>query len=297
MVAKTGRQKKKADFIIRPARLEDKETVLAFTKNTFGENGDYIAKVWDDWLADQEGPFWVAEASGRAVGIAKLTFHSQEEAWMEGLRVDPNYRGKGVARALHQKCVEKAKARGVRVVRFATHSANRPIHRLAKEFRFRKVSAFAYYVADPQVSEARTPLTVSPDLFPVVRDFIKTSRFYQVGKGFLALLSIRWVWKELNEERLQGHINRGEVKAYFGPGGAIEALAIVGDVSEESLWIGYLDGKPAAVQELALALRSKEAEGMFPAPTPLLDVLEEAGYEQGFDLQMWIFEKRLKRGG
>lgn len=297
-MTKTRKRTTPPQFTIRPAGPQDKQSVLSFTKNTFGENGDYIAHIWDRWLKDRDGYFWVAEYRGRAVGTAKLTFHSPDEAWMEGLRVNPRHRGKGIARALHQVCVEAAAARGVRVVRLATHSQNKPIHRIAAEFGFQLTCGFAYYVAAPQAGEARSPFTMGPDLWSPARGAIWGSGFFKASRGMYARHTISWVWKELTEERLKEHLNQGEVVAYLGPGGAVDALAIVTRLSgEESLWVSYLDGKPAAVQELALALRSKEVEGMFPEPSPVVPILEEIGYERGFEGQMWLFEKRFTGEG
>lgn len=293
---KTTRRPKAPAFTIRLARPEDKERVLSFTKKTFGEEGDYIADVWERWLGDGNGYFWAAEYRGRAVGIAKLTFHSPQEAWMEGLRVDPRHREKGIARVLHQKCVEAAQERGMRVVRFATHSQNKPVHLLAKEFGFRKVAAFAYYRAEPGLAGPRSPFILSAELFPVMRDYILASPFLKASGG---LVSENWIWRQLSPERLQRRINRGEVVAYLGPGGGVDALAILRRAFfGEGWWISYLEGKPAAVLEMAMALRyrgdpPREVEGMFPEFSPLTSILEEAGYERGIDYPMWIFEKEF----
>ena len=53
------------EYLCRDARPEDKAEVLALTAHTW-EFGDYIQYVFDDWLADPQGRFLVAEeqASG-----------------------------------------------------------------------------------------------------------------------------------------------------------------------------------------------------------------------------------------
>ncbi|MEW6216856.1 MAG: GNAT family N-acetyltransferase, partial [Candidatus Bipolaricaulota bacterium] len=56
--------------------------------------------VLDGWLT--EGGLVVAELNGDLAGFGKLTLLSPGEVWLEGLRVDPTHRGKGVAKALAQ---------------------------------------------------------------------------------------------------------------------------------------------------------------------------------------------------
>ncbi|MBI2845035.1 MAG: GNAT family N-acetyltransferase, partial [Chloroflexi bacterium] len=212
-MSKTPRRPRAVPFTIRPARSADKKSVLAFTKDTFGEFRDYIPFIWGRWLKDRGGYFWVAESRGRAVGIAKLTFHSPDEAWMEGLRVNPHQRSKGIAHALHKECLDAAAGRKVRVVRFATNSENTPIHHLAAEFGFQRAASFAYFFAEPQAGEARPPFVMSPELLPQVHKFIWDSDFRKASAGLVGLHDISWVWKELTEERIKEHLQKGEVLA------------------------------------------------------------------------------------
>ena len=45
----------------RPVRPEDKERIIAFTLNTWGDDeDDYIKDVFDDWLEDPHGEFTAA---------------------------------------------------------------------------------------------------------------------------------------------------------------------------------------------------------------------------------------------
>lgn len=75
--------------------------MLELTK-TIWEGEDYVPQVWDDWLADPHGQLSVAEIGGRVVGLGKLTRLAPGEWWLEGLRVDPQWQGRGIGRALHE---------------------------------------------------------------------------------------------------------------------------------------------------------------------------------------------------
>src|SRR5438477_7266508 len=96
---------------VRPAREDDREPVLAFCARTW-DDGDYIQYVWDDWLADTSGALLVATLAGRPVGLTHLRMMSPDEAWIEGVRVNPETRRQGVARKLTSRTLATAHERG-----------------------------------------------------------------------------------------------------------------------------------------------------------------------------------------
>jgi len=117
------------EYLVRDARAEDKAGVLELTAHTW-EFGDYIQYVFDDWLADRHGRFLVAEelALGRIVAIDKLSMLSPTEAWFEGLRVHPDFRGRGLASRLQRYMIGEAARLGAQAVRLTTLATNRPVH-------------------------------------------------------------------------------------------------------------------------------------------------------------------------
>ena len=52
------------------------------------------------------------EQSGRLAAIDKLTFMSPTETWLEGLRVAPEYRGRGLAAAMERYFIHQARGAG-----------------------------------------------------------------------------------------------------------------------------------------------------------------------------------------
>src|SRR5947208_16664653 len=130
------------DLVIRRARPADKRDVLAAVRTIWGGH-DRIPDVFDTWVRHRTGPFFVAESAGRVVGMGKLTVVSPTEAWLEGGRVAPRWRRKGIATALIAHRIEYARRRGFRVLRFSTASDNTPIHRAARTFGFRRVGALS----------------------------------------------------------------------------------------------------------------------------------------------------------
>ncbi|MBO0795596.1 MAG: GNAT family N-acetyltransferase, partial [Ktedonobacteraceae bacterium] len=102
--------------VVRTARAEDRDAVLAFCANTW-ESGDYISEVWDEWLAAQNGRLLVATIDDRPVGLMNLRMLSGDEAWLEGVRVDPQFRRQGLARAMYLAALEEAMSRGAVLAR------------------------------------------------------------------------------------------------------------------------------------------------------------------------------------
>src|SRR2546430_12630805 len=134
------------DLVIRRARPADKRQVLEPVR-TFWGGPDRVPAVFDRWVPHRSGPLFVAESSGRVVGMGKLTVVSPAEAWLEGGRVAPRWRRRGVATALFAHRIAYAQERGFRLVRFSTASDNTPIHRAGRRFGFRRIAALRRYEA------------------------------------------------------------------------------------------------------------------------------------------------------
>jgi len=80
---------------IREANDSDKISVLKFCKNTFSW-GDYVEHVWDYWIS--EGHLLLAQKL-EPVGICHA-FYSDNQVWIEGIRIEPNSRRQNIASEL-----------------------------------------------------------------------------------------------------------------------------------------------------------------------------------------------------
>jgi len=93
-------------MMIREAHSLDKIQILKFCKNTFSW-GDYIDQVWNFWLS--EGNLLLFEKQF-PVGICHA-FFSGDQVWIEGIRIDPNFRRQKIASELvkHAESIGKEK--------------------------------------------------------------------------------------------------------------------------------------------------------------------------------------------
>lgn len=139
-MAETTQTQQSQQLIVRPARPEDRAAVLAFCARTWGNDGDYIPYVWDRWLGDTHGVLLVALAGERPVGIVHMRMMSGDEAWIEGIRVDPAERRQGVGRVLTSRALAAAHERGATVARLFTDHDNLASQGLVAHFGFTRVA-------------------------------------------------------------------------------------------------------------------------------------------------------------
>lgn len=284
------------NLIFRPARAEDKPRVLEFTAHTWDDDdGDYLKDVYDDWLADPQGQFVAVELEGQPVAIGKLTDMGEGELWLEGLRVDPAHRKKGIGEALHNYSVDLAKRLGGRVLRYATGQDNVVTQTFGARTGFEHIGTFHFHFAEAS-TEFALPEKLTPADLPSLRTWLD-SPLMRSARGLYQRL---WKWAELSEPRLMAHLEQGRV---FGLRGEpdLRAWSIA---SNHQGWhatqLNHLDGiEPRAMIELARSMRRYAAdsgllkiETLAIDPSPLGDALRDAGY-RAEDFTMFVLELKL----
>ncbi|HEX9267259.1 MAG TPA: GNAT family N-acetyltransferase [Candidatus Limnocylindria bacterium] len=271
------------DLVIRRARPSDKRDVLAAVRTLWGGH-DRIPDVFDTWVTHRSGPFFVAESAGRVVGMGKLTVVSRTEAWLEGGRVAPRWRRKGIATALIAHRIDYARERGFRVLRFSTASDNTPIHRAATTFGFARVAKLSRHEA-PATPGSPPARATRAQVRAVLR---RVGPLVQRGHG--------WEWREVTSRDVRAAIARGRV---FVSDRAVGAAAVLGDRYEASLMIVAIGGRARPLVELLLGLRAEaQRRGLDEASFYVSNGTERraarsAGYRRPWSEETYLFEKRL----
>ncbi len=156
--------------MIREARREDRSEVEEIGRLTW-EGHDYLPLVFDSWLED--GHFYVVEEDGKVVATAKLTLLPCGVGWMEGLRVHPSYRGRGLARELHEFLVSLGRemySRGeLESLMYATYIKNEASIHLGESTGFRVIKRFYHLSKKPErvKTELRKVEPKLPDVEPL----------------------------------------------------------------------------------------------------------------------------------
>lgn len=130
---------------IRGMRVSDRDDILEISRRIWGGH-DYLPSVVDEWLRDRNCHFYGVEVDGRVVAVANLrVVEDGRTGWMEGLRVHPEYRGKGLANEITKYFVEEGARFGVERLRYTTSTENEASLKLAAMAGFSRVLELAVF--------------------------------------------------------------------------------------------------------------------------------------------------------
>lgn len=290
----------------RPVVPADKDRVLAFTAHTWGaDEGDYIHDVFDEWLADPAGEFTAAVIDAQVVAIAKLTDLGDGEWWFEGLRVDPDFRRRGIARALNRYHVEMARKSGGKVMRYMTGGENVGSQTIGAQAGFQHTITFAARLAAAS-TEFEVPVKLTTVDAPAALKWLDSPLVRYQHQAFRDA----WSVQTMTAAAITRAIAEGRAFGLKQADGSIAAWAVVrsaaydGDSEDgrsHRLRVDHLDGEPGAVLELAWQLRGlaarlhrAEVSAGVSDYAPLIDALTQAGYQINPEhFGLWIMELAL----
>ncbi len=176
-------------FAFRPVVPEDRPALRAIAAKTW-EGSDYLQQVLDEWIADRDGVFLAATLGGRVVGCGKITFLTPVDAWLEGLRKDPEVSEPGMAAALAVHALRVVAARPtIASLRFATYVGNVASRKANERIGFRLRDAFSWKSWDRTGEElAALPRAVTPRVVPVrdasrARPLVEGSGWFAAARG------------------------------------------------------------------------------------------------------------------
>ncbi|MGE5335327.1 MAG: N-acetyltransferase family protein [Nitrososphaerota archaeon] len=288
---------------VRPARPEDRDAVLAFCAHTW-DDGDYIEYVWDDWLADTRGVLLVGLLDGTPVAINHMRMVSDDEAWLEGIRVDPAYRRAGFGRIMVSRTLVAARDHGATVARLFTSSDNSASQAMIARFGFVRVAEMVRYRGPALGPDGGVRLATlahpGPDAFERIWDWLVQSNLAPLTGG---LEYANWQARALTEPLLRDYLATGQVRL-IEEWDTIQALAIAAASEEDAgepptLAVRYIDGLADSIGRLGLALRAEAAaqnrarvELWLPDLLILHDAMDGAGYERD-DETMLVYAREL----
>lgn len=297
------------EVLIRPARLEDRAEIEAIAAQIW-DGYDYLPHVFAEWVADHEGNFNVLAYQGKIIAVSKLTRFAKDEWWIEGLRVDPSYQGRGVAHILHHYTVAQARQKGEGILRFSTGSYNAPVFTLAAETGFREVGRFTLLKAPSKSAEPVTWWKLGSDDMRRVLAWLEASAYF--GDAQESFEDI-WQWFKVTEDYLHHRLEAGEVYGWNPVDkNSLNGLMVINPPHEHfdegekpSGRFAYLDAEPSQRRALWQAARGLAAEmGYAEIYIHLLDVPAyvqpalDAGWQNGReadenDLRAVLFARYL----
>ena len=168
-----------AKMLIKTAINSDKSSVLNFCTDTFSW-GDYIKDVWDYWLTE-ENLFLIGKQF--PVGMCHVSFY-KNQMWIEGIRIDPNFRRHGLASELIKHVELLAKEKHVSSSHMLIEAKNSSSLLMAQSLDYRIFQTWNFYTLLPQSN---------PNHLVQFGDFINAKITHYVNS---------WRWLVLDEETL-----------------------------------------------------------------------------------------------
>jgi GNAT superfamily N-acetyltransferase len=217
---------------LRPARPEDHDAVVAFTSETWADRGgsDYIPYIYHDWIADDGDAqqTFVADAGGDAenpsddlAGICQGVLLTDHEAWAQGMRVNPEYRGQGVSMRLSGGLFDWARERGATVARNMVFSWNVAGLGQSRATGFDPCTEFRWAMPTPDAdAESDLRVTADPD---AAWTFWSGSDARAHLRGLALEDEESWAVSELTRERLR--LAAAEDRLFVVQGGGTRAFA------------------------------------------------------------------------
>ncbi len=130
---------------IRDANASDKIPVLKFCQNTFSW-GDYVDHVWDFWI--DEGHLFLSEEQF-PIGICHA-FYSKSHVWIEGIRINPNFRHQKVASKLVRHAETVGKERNILSSYMLIDVENLPSLLMANSLNYDLFQTWNFYSLEPK---------------------------------------------------------------------------------------------------------------------------------------------------
>jgi GNAT superfamily N-acetyltransferase len=285
-------------IVCRPALPFDTPEMIELTRHIW-EGQDYVPEVWSQWMHDSQGLLAVAQLGGKVVGLGKLTRLSQSDWWLEGLRVHPDYEGRGIASHLNAYLLDYWQRIGTGVIRLATMSTREPVKHLAMKNGFQLIAEYATY-------QSRIPQSINTEpgastFQPIVSAEIAEAVDWLIdpnqGRLAFGMMDLGWQYAEPKPEYFSNYVNNRQAWWWRDRQG----MLIMVDKKENSeTWarirLFACEGEDfsAFVSEVdAFAGQSGYAgiNWKIPPEAQKEEVLSDAGYQREKEHTLLIFEK------
>ena len=207
----------------RIATDHDKDYVLDFCKNTFSW-GDYIDRVWDIWITEPKSIFLVAvnvneNKVEKPIAISHGILIPEKIIWIEGIRVDPEYRSHKLATNMSLHILDYARKNGALHSSAIVSISNEKSKGLMEKLGFKVISTWSYLSIKPIVLQelnnnnfithnSSSIKVANLNDYQSVLNYLNQSNIFKAsGKKFVN----SWRWYDLTEDILRMMINNKQV--------------------------------------------------------------------------------------
>ena len=134
--------------MIRTLREEDIPELIEIAKVTW-DGHDHLPDMLKHWLSDNNCVPFVMELDGKVVSVATLKIMDQgKTGWMEGLRVHPEFRERGLAAQMTNHLVHTATKKKIEKIRLVTATENPAPRKLAESVGMDVIGQYSVFWKD-----------------------------------------------------------------------------------------------------------------------------------------------------
>ena len=213
----------------RFAKKTDREDVLKFCTNTFAW-GDYLDQVWDLWFTESDGALIVAEDESSdnnkrsAIAVSHISFcPNRKIIWLEGIRVNPDYRRRSIATELLNEMLSYGKRQGAKEASAIVAVNNIPSQLMMKKNGFSVISKWDYYsiVQTHEFGKVNARIANANDIEMVWQYLNKSHIYKSSGKRYVK----SWRWYSFDRNTLSNIIK--DEKLLIAGEDVIEGIAVI----------------------------------------------------------------------
>lgn len=128
---------------IRRAELGDKPRIVEISSKIW-DGDDYLPHIFEKWVEEEGGEFSVITVDGVVAGCSKMTLLPENVLWLEGIRVDTEYRGRGLGKKMAEYQLKKAKELGYSRLELSTFVENYESLAIIEKRGFRRIASFKF---------------------------------------------------------------------------------------------------------------------------------------------------------
>jgi len=196
----------------RPVTMADKPALLRISSRIWNGH-DYVPMFFERWVS--EGGFWAGVVRNRLVGYGKATELAPGEWWLEGLRVDPDCRSRGLGKELSRQVLYRTLERRPVSLRLATADVNHEsVHIIESVMRFSHFADYRFFLGKPGKPKSG-PKLVRPAVAEAL-DFLRHSEELSASRG---LLQSTWRFRDVNRGYVAELKSGGYVFGHRAAGG------------------------------------------------------------------------------
>jgi GNAT superfamily N-acetyltransferase len=227
---------------LRRASEEDRARILAISSQIW-DGADYVPDAFANWMADPAGEVVVAVFDNVVIAFAYRTWLFPGYAWLQGIRADPAFRGRGAGRVLTEHLIVQAEREGAKRIGLSTYIDNRASIHIIESYGFRRVATFAYVQSEGRVwvdglalDRAVEPISVGETVA-----YIRSSEFLEVSNG---RFPDGWTFYPF-EDYAAPLIERTPCRRGIRHGRRLVSLlcALPGEDADDPAFVTFLDGR------------------------------------------------------